>query len=170
MRTRHTVFVGVLLLALAACSRSHPTAAPAPHVRASTAAPSPSPSPSGEPRTYDGVKAAVDRQDKAIADRDGATVWDLLTSTGQAVMSRDDYSKVVVECSKIFTSEKTLSIAPNQTMTAATVTATDPAGGTFEWQMVYEQGRWKHQPSDVAMSWMKLGPHAIDVLKSEGAC
>jgi len=97
-------------------------------------------------------------------------MWDLLTSTGQAVMPQKQYVDVVVHCSKIFTTEKTLSIAPNNSMTAATVSSTDAAGGTFEWQMVYENGRWKPHPSDSATKWMKLGDKALGVLRDSSSC
>jgi hypothetical protein len=98
----------------------------------------------------------------------------VLTSTGQAAMSRADYIKVVQQCSRLFTSEQTLSIALNDSGTTATVTSSAPAdqGGTpFTWTMVYEAGHWKHQPSDSALKWMGYGAtKALQVLRAAGNC
>jgi hypothetical protein len=174
-----TIRVGVVaavLLAAAGCSTpARPVTAPPPSIAAvASPSPSPSPSPTGEPDTYDGVKAAVDRVEAAYTAKDGGTAWDLLTGSGQATMSRADYIKVVQQCSRLFTSEEVLSIAMNAAGTTATVTATAPidqGGGTFTWTMVYEGGHWKHQPSDSALHWMGFGAtKALSFLRSAGNC
>lgn len=166
----------LLVTAVAGCG-------PAPKPRAATSAtpvaapssapsPTPSPTPAGEPKTYDGVKAAVDRLDQADAKVDGGTAWDMLTAIGQATMSCDDYIKVVAGCPKLVQGT-TLSIALNAGGTSAAVTTSAGAaqGGTYTWQMVYESGHWKHQPSDGAMIWMGLGANkALTMLRNEGAC
>lgn len=163
----------IATLALAGCSSSQVPAA-APPARTTTTTHGPSASPIGDPQTYDGAKAAVDRLTAAIAAHDGGTAWDMLTSAGQAAISRADYVKVVRQCPRLFTSEQTLSIALNTSATIATITATAPAdqgGGTITWTMIYERGHWKHQPSDAALKWMSYGADkALSVLRSSGNC
>lgn len=136
--------------------------------------PTPSPTPSGEPRTYDAAKAAVDKMDAAAKAGDGATEWDMLTAAGQATMTRDDYIKVVKSCPKLVASNPTLSIALDAGGSSATVKAAAPpeqGGQPYEWKLIYENGHWKHQPSDAAMSWMGLGADkALTMLRNGGYC
>jgi hypothetical protein len=169
--------VAVLLavLTLPGCGTAANSTAQAPAASGSNSPPSPapSPSPSSEPETYDGVKAAVDALDAAAAHLDGAALWDMLTSTGQAAMSRADYIKVTKGCPKIVTATKTLSIALNAAGTTATVTVSAPPaqGGTYTYNMIYENGHWKHQPSDGALEWMGLGADkALATMRNAGAC
>lgn len=158
---------------LAACSTTAQPQSIATTTQVATS-PSPSPSPTGEPQTYEGAKAAVDRMDAAAAKHDGATLWDMLTSSGQAAMSKADYIKVTNACPKLVASEHTLSIALNSAGTTATITDAvdqDHGGGTATWSLVYEGGHWKHQPSDGAMQWMSLGADkALTVLRGDGDC
>lgn len=135
-------------------------------------APSAAPSPTGEPRTYDGVKAAVDRIDTAQQALDGAALWNMLTATGQATMTQADYVKVVQGCSKLVTGETTLSVALESSGNTATVKVSSPqVPDGYTYSMVYEGGRWKHQPSDKAMEWMGLGAvKALKFLRDGGAC
>jgi hypothetical protein len=67
-----------------------------------------------------------------------------------------------------------MSIALNAGGNSATVTSALPAeqgGGSHQWQLVYEAGRWRHQPSDGAMQWMVLGADkALTVLHNDGVC
>lgn len=98
-------------------------------------------------------------------------MWDLLTASGQATISRDDYAKIVKECPKPFAQTTTVSVALDAGGSTATVSATSPVSGQYTWQMVYENGRWKHQPSSGAMDWMKLGAEkALTVIRNEGSC
>lgn len=169
-----TILTGLALaLGLGACSTAPTKPAPTPAAVAAPALPSPSPSPTGEPQTYDGAKAAVDRLDQASATHNGGALWDMLTASGQAAITRADYTKIVAGC-PTFAGEKTLSIAMNPTNTIATVTEL-PAPGQgsdpYTWSLVYENGHWKHQPSDGAMKWMAMGAtNAIAYLKQGGAC
>src|SRR5215469_16576254 len=64
--------------------------------------------------------------EQAIAAHDWGAVWDLLTSTGQAAMTRDDYIKVVGGCPKIVALPQVTSIVMNAAGTTATVTVTAP--------------------------------------------
>ena len=163
--------MAALLLLAAGCSPTTTTAAGAPASAATSPTPSrsPSPSPAGEPKTYYGAKAAVDRLAQAAATHDGGTLWDLLTSAGQAAMTRDDYIKVVNGCPKLFAAS-VLSVAMNAAGTTATVTVSAP-GGRYTFPMIYEAGRWKHQPSDEAIAWMGLGADkALTTLRNAGAC
>lgn len=122
--------------------------------------------PTGEPQTYEGVKAAVDRIDGSRID--GGAQWDMLTSSGQASMTRDDYAKVINGCPKLLQGE---TIGVSFDGTSATVQEVDVRGNHYDWHMVYESGHWKHQPSDGAMLWMKLGADkALRVMKNEGVC
>ncbi|WP_203920616.1 hypothetical protein [Rugosimonospora africana] len=138
------------------------------------ASPTPSPSPTGEPRTYEAAKAAVVQLEAAAARADGGALWDLLTATGQAAITRADYIKVTNACPGLAKSEKYTAIALNDAGNIATVTVTvseDYGGGTATYSMIYEAGRWKHQPSDSALSWMSLGgDKAVLTLKNEGYC
>jgi hypothetical protein len=123
--------------------------------------------------TYDGAKAAVDAASRAAAAHDGGTLWDLMTSTGQAAMTRADYVKVINGCPKIVTLTQVLSIAMNAAGTTATVTISAPPqqGGTYTFTMVYEAGHWRRQPSDGAMTWMGLGADkALAALRNAGEC
>lgn len=156
-----------------AAKRAAPVATTTPaSVAASSAAASPSAS--GEPRTYDGAKAAVDKIEAAGKAHDGGTGWDMLTAAGQATMSRSDYIKVVQGCPKLTDSTTVLSIALNAGGSSATVTESVPpgfGGQSYEWRMIYEAGHWKHQPSDGAMTWMGLGADkALTVLRNNGQC
>jgi len=111
--------------------------------------------------------------EQAIAAHDWGAVWDLLTSTGQAAMTRDDYIKVVGGCPKIVALPQVTSIVMNAAGTTATVTVTSPVaqGGTYTFNMVYENGHWKHQPSDGAMTRMGLGADkALAALRNNGLC
>jgi hypothetical protein len=129
--------------------------------------------PTVEPKTYDGVMAAMDRMEQAIATHDWGTLWDQLTSTGQAAMTRDDYITVITGCPKIVALPQVTSITLAAANTTATVTVTAPAaqGGTYTFVMVYEAGHWKHQPSDGAMTWMGLGADkALAALRNNGSC
>lgn len=175
--TRITV-IAAAALALAACtSHTTPTTAATPASTSSAtpaAQPSPSPSADVEPQTYEGAKAALDRLDKAEATGDAKTEWQMLTSIGQATMSESDYTYVTKHCKALMTSEKTLSLSLNDAKTIATVTssiAEDQGGGTATWNLVYENGHWKHQPSDGAMSWMSLSrDKSLALLRSSGSC
>ena len=141
---------------------------------AASAAPSPSPSPTGEPRTYDGAKAAVDRLNQAVAAHDGGTEWDMLTTSGQAAMTRADFIQLTKACGNSAAAEKFLSLAMDGSGSTATVTMLPAPGQGSEpyiYSMVYENGHWRHQPSDGAMHWMTMGAtNAIAYLKAGGAC
>lgn len=105
---------------------------------------------------------------------DGGTGWDMLTAAGQATMSRDNYVKVVLGCPKLIASNTVLSIALDAGGSSAAVKVSAPpaqGGQPFEWSMIYEVGHWKHQPSDGAMNWMRLGADkALTVLRDGGYC
>lgn len=170
MKLTSIVVVAAGVLAVAGCSSKPATASHAsPAAAQSTAAAAPSPT--GEPRTYEAAKAAVARLTAIEKAHDGGAAWDMLTSSGQAAMSRADYIKVTSQCSKMFTSEPALSVALNDAGTVATVKSSDGSGGTFEWQLVYENGHWRHQPSDGAMQWMVLSvDKALALLHNGGVC
>jgi hypothetical protein len=121
-----------------------------------------------------GAKAAVDRLQSAYQRHDALATWQGLTAAGQSTMTQDDYAQVVHSCGRLFADEPVRSIALDPTDTVATVTAAAPAsqgGGTFTWQMIYEAGRWKHQPSAGALTWMSMtAGDAITYLKLNDAC
>lgn len=162
------------LLATAACSASqpHPTSPPAALASSATAAPTTDAAKlAAEPRTYEAAKAAVDRMTALEKAHDYGGLWDMLTASGQATMTRADYIKVSSGCSKLVTGQPPLSVALNDAGTVATVKTVDSAGSPYEWQMIYENGHWRHQPSDGAMQWMSLSPDkALAFLRSGGAC
>lgn len=174
---RRTYLAAVALgsiLATAACSASQPHQASTPAALASSAAAAPTTpaaTATAEPRTYEAAKAAVDHLMALEKAHDYGGMWAMLTASGQAAMSRADYIKVVSGCSKMVGSQPALSIALNDAGTVATVKSTDDTGTPYEWQMIYENGHWKHQPSDGAMQWMSLSPDkALSFLRSGGAC
>lgn len=168
----------LLVAVLAGCSARSTSSAKsvATHTSGAAAVPavSPTSSPAAEPRTYDAAKAAVDKTIAATKARDGGTAWDMLTSAGQAAMSRADYIKVIDACPKFAANDELVSVAMNAAGTTATVTMSTPAnlgGSTYTWVVVYENGHWRHQPSDSALDWMGMGADkAITVLTNEGSC
>jgi hypothetical protein len=63
-----------------------------------------------------------------------------------------DYVAVLNRCPKLFNGETVKSISLNDASTVATVTlsvSADEGGGTTDFEMIYEGGFWKHQPSDI---------------------
>lgn len=185
MKIRNTITlaigVGVLSATLAACGPDKSTAAPAPAVTitvapSATIAPTPSASPTPtDPQTYDGAKAAVARMESELVKGNDGAFWDDLTASGKLLMSRTDYIWLTAHCKGINTAdEPMISISMNDANTIGTVTSAIPksqGGGTFQWQLVYERGHWKHAPSSGLAEWMSLSrSKALAYLEAGGAC
>jgi hypothetical protein len=118
-----------------------------------------------------GAKAAVDRLQLGYRQHDAVATWQSLTAAGQSTMTQDDYAQVAHACPSLFTDEPVRSITINSADTVATVTAAAAQGGTYTFQMIYESGRWKHQPSAGALTWMSMtAGEAITYLKLNDAC
>lgn len=174
------VLAGAILL-LAGCGNSPSSTASAPVASTAPAAavsaprsPTPSPLPSAEPQTYEAARAAVSRLDAYAKAKQADQLWDMLTSSGKQTISRADYIKVVDKCPKLFGDETVTAVSLNDANTVATVTvavAEEEGGGTTTFSMIYEDGHWRHQPSDSAMNWMSLSAtKAIAALKANDSC
>ena len=169
-RMKSIIVAAACLLTLTGCGwASKPKPAAASVTQPAAASPSISASPVGDPQTYEGAKAALARFDEATAKRDYKTLWGMLTAFGQSAMSESDFAYVAGHC-KAITGDKNISFTLNDANTIATVTAAPGDGGdTYTWNLVYENGYWKHQPSTGAMQWMSLSRgKALAYLNSYG--
>ena len=98
----------------------------------------------------------------------------MLTNSGKQTISRADYIKVVDTCPKLFDDETVIAVSLNHANTVATVTvavAEEEGGGTVTSSMIYEDGHWRHKPSDGALTWMSLSAtEAIATLTANHGC
>jgi hypothetical protein len=131
----------------------------------------PDPGRSAEPQSREAVSAAVDRIEAANARRDGGARWDMFGLRAQVTMSRADYTAVTDACPSLLAVRQALSIALDPAATVATVTSRTGRDGTVTWTMMYENARWRQEPSAAELGWMALGVEgALAKLRAAGTC
>lgn len=112
--------------------------------------------PPHDPQTYEGAQAAVRKIESYTAHHNWAADWEMLTKTGKEAMTKADYVYVFSHCAAFVTKEQFLSVSLNDAKTVASVDTQAGDGTEYTWNLVYEDGFWKHQPSSDAMKWMTL--------------
>ena len=136
--------VPAVVLVLLGCTAGpeRPTADP---VTASTLPLRPPPTPElGASRGAAGAREVAEEQVRRYTGRDYAGAWDLWSSRGQRAIDRHDYRRLSNAC------------AGQVELAVAAVRLTGPrravarlrrAGGTVDYPLVYERGRWRWQPA-----------------------
>ncbi|MEV4352089.1 hypothetical protein AB0J83_47150 [Actinoplanes sp. NPDC049596] len=122
-----------------------------------------------EAKTIEGAKAAAQTVFDRFSGGDFAGAWDMYTAAGKQAISKDDYVKLNVACSR-----KGLAIQ----LTSARMEGTDRAiviakqlVAAQSYTMVYEGDAWKLEPAKEGLALYKQGAaKAIAAQKKAGTC
>ena len=150
-----------LVLALTACTGGQDARDPvAPPVQADSTLPlRPPPTPElGAAAGRAGARAVAEEQVRRWTSRDYAGAWELWSARGQATLSRYDYERLSYACAGVVA----LTVEDVRTLDARRAVATlRRAGGTVDYPLVRERGRWRWQPAADDLRSYRAGVEAL---------
>lgn len=161
-RASALILTPAVLLLLGACTGGGaPDAGP---TRDPTSTPStlpvfPSPTPRlGEARGVAGARAVAEEQVRRYTSQDYAGAWELWSARGQRAVSRYDYARVSYACAGL--AELSVVDVRRVGPRRAVATLLRP-GGTVDYPLVYERGRWRWQPAADVLRSFRAGVEAV---------